>query len=262
MTHPVAVVGALGRMGSEVRRAVAAHEALHLGSALEAAGHPGAGSEIEDGVVVGDDPAAAFAGCEVAIDFSVPAATLANLRVAADAGIAYVTGTTGFGRGERKELETLAERIPVICAPNFSVAVNVLGWLVRAAAVKLGPGYDAELVELHHAAKRDAPSGTALWLGEAVARGRGGRLDEHLVLERAGEIGARPQGAIGIQTLRGGDNAGEHTVMFVGQGERLELAHRSATRAHFAHGATRAAAWLVGRPAGLDPLEQVLGLEG
>ncbi len=149
----------------------------------------------------------------------------------------------------------------MIHAPNFSLAVNVLAWLTREAARRLGPGFDAEIVELHHSAKRDAPSGTALRLGRAIAEGRGEKLEERLVLERAGEIGARPEGAIGIQTLRGGDNPGEHSVYFVGRGERLELAHRSATRDHFARGAVRAAAWLAGRPPGLYPLEQILGLE-
>ena len=195
------------------------------------------------------------------IDFSVPAVTLAAARAAAEAGVAYVTGTTGLSDSELAELEGLGERIPLLRAANFSVAVNVLAWLAREAAAKLGEGYDAEIVELHHSAKRDAPSGTALRLAEAVAAGRGVPLAEHLVLERAGEIGARPTGAIGIQTLRGGDNAGEHTLFFIGSGERVELTHRSQTRDHFAAGAVRAAAWLVGRPAGVYRFEQVLGLE-
>jgi 4-hydroxy-tetrahydrodipicolinate reductase len=177
-------------------------------------------------VAVRDDAKAALSSCDVAIDFSVPDATLAAMRAAADAGVAYVTGTTGFGAAERDELAALARRIPIVHAPNFSVAVNVLTWLVREAARRLGDGYDAEIVELHHAAKRDAPSGTALHLAEAVAAGRGVALDEHLVLERAGDIGARPAGAIGVQTLRGGDNTGEHTVLFVwGSTERSGARH-------------------------------------
>jgi 4-hydroxy-tetrahydrodipicolinate reductase len=175
--------------------------------------------------------------------------------------VAYVTGTTGLSDDQRQELAELARRIPVIHAANFSLAVNVLAALVREAARKLGPEhYDAELVELHHAAKRDAPSGTALRLAEAVAEGRGQVLADHLVLERAGEIGARPEAAIGVQTLRGGDNPGEHSVMFVGKGERIELVHRSFTRDHFARGAVQAAAWLIGREPGLYPVEQALGL--
>jgi 4-hydroxy-tetrahydrodipicolinate reductase len=258
--HRVAVVGALGRMGERVRAAVAAHPDLVVGAALEAPGHPGLGSEV-DGVTVGDDAAAAFAACDVVIDFSVPAATMSLLATAAETGTAYVTGTTGLSGAEEAELAGLAGRIPVIHAPNFSLSVNVLAWLVRETARRLGPEFDAELFELHHAAKRDAPSGTALRLAEAVAAGRHTELKEHLVLERAGEIGARPEGAIAVQTLRGGDCPGEHTVYFIGPGERLELTHRAFTRDHFARGAVRAAAWLVGREPGLYRIEQVLDLD-
>jgi len=256
----VCVVGALGRMGERVRAAVDAHPELHLAAALESPEHPAVGSEV-DGVWVRDDPAVALPGCDVAIDFSKPVATLALLRAAAEAGVAVVTGTTGLDAGQGEELRRLAGRVPVIHAPNFSVSVNVLAWLVREAARRLGPDYDAELVELHHAAKRDAPSGTALRLARAVAEGRGLEGDPPLVLERAGETGARPEGAIGVQALRGGDNPGEHSVLFVGTGERVELTHRAATRDHFARGAARAAAWLAGREPGLYSLESVLGLD-
>ena len=257
----VLVVGALGRMGERVRAAVAAEPSLQLGAALEAPDHPALGVAVEDGVRVGDDVAAALCNTDVAIDFTLPAATLTNLRAAAEAGVAYVTGTTGFDDGERAEIARLAERVPVMHAPNFSVAVNLLAWLTREASRKLGPDYDAEIVELHHSAKRDAPSGTALRLGEAIAAGRGQALSDRVVLERAGDIGPRPAGAIGIQTLRGGDNPGEHTVLFAGDGERLELIHRSHTRDHFARGAVRAARWLLSRPAGLYRIEEALGLD-
>jgi 4-hydroxy-tetrahydrodipicolinate reductase len=254
------VVGAAGRMGEHVRAALGESGALAFGGALEAAGHPAIGSGLEGGVELTSDAKQAFEGCAVAIDFSVPAATLANLAVAADLGTAYVTGTTGFTPAQQAQLETLAARIPILHAPNFSVAVNVLAWLTREASRRL-PDYDAEIVELHHKAKRDAPSGTALRLAEAIAEGRDQKLGDHLVLERAGEIGARPADAIGVQTLRGGDNTGEHWVHFIGTGERVELVHRSHTRAHFARGAVRAAAWLAGREPGLYRIEQVLGLE-
>lgn len=256
----VCVVAACGKMGEAVRRALADEPELALTAATEAAGHPACGEEIAPGVVVSDEPKAALAGCDVAIDFSIPDATLATARAAADAGVAYVTGTTGFSSAQRAELEALADRIPLIHAPNFSTAVNVVAWLTREAARLLGDDFDAELVEMHHSAKRDAPSGTALRLAEAVAEGRGVALADHLVLERAGEIGARPDGAIGVQTLRGGDNPGEHVVNFVGQGERVELAHRSFTRDHFARGAVRAARWLAGREPGAYGIEDVLGL--
>lgn len=260
MTHSVAVVGALGRMGERVRAALDAEPSLALGAALETPGHPRLGEKLEGGISLSDDLLAAFAACPVAIDFSVPAASLACLRVAARAGSAYVTGTTGFEAEQMEELRALAKRTPVLHAPNFSLAVNVLTWLVAEATRKLGPGYAAEIVELHHAAKRDAPSGTALRLAEAIAAARGEPLQEQLVLERAGEIGARPEHAIGVQTLRGGDSAGEHSVYFLGGGERLELHHRASSRDHFARGAVRAASWLVGRPPGLYRVEEALGL--
>jgi 4-hydroxy-tetrahydrodipicolinate reductase len=248
-------------MGVMVRRAVADEPGLTLGAALERADHDELGSQIEAGTTVVADAAQALASCDVAIDFSVPESTLANLRKAADAGVPYVTGTTGFDDAGRKEIENLATRIAIVHAPNFSLAVSVLAWLAREAASRLGPSFDAEIFELHHSAKRDAPSGTALRLAEAIAAGRGQRLSEHLVLERAGETGPRPDAAIGIQTLRGGDNPGEHTVLFIGRGERLELAHRAATREHFAQGAVRAASWLIGKQPGLYPVERVFGLD-
>lgn len=261
MSGRVLVVGACGRMGEQVRFQIGRHARLELAAALEAPGHPRIGDEIEPGIVLGSDAKAALVGVDVVIDFTVPAATLPTLRAAADAGVAYVAGTTGCSPDEKAEIAELAKRIPLVHAPNFSVSVNVLAHLAREAARLLGDGFDAELFEIHHAAKRDAPSGTALYLAEAIERGRGRALADDLVLERAGETGARPRHAIGIQTLRGGDNPGEHTVYFVGQGERLELTHRSATRDHFALGAVRTAAWLIGRAPGLYPIEAVYGLE-
>jgi 4-hydroxy-tetrahydrodipicolinate reductase len=257
----VLVVGALGRMGRSVRAALESERGLVLAAALEAKEHPEQGARLEHSVVVGHDVAAAVAECDVAIDFTTPAVTLATARACADAGVAYVAGTTGLSRADADALDALGARIPIVRAANFSLAVNTLVWLVRAAAERLGPDFDAEIVELHHAAKRDAPSGTALRLAEAIAEGRASSTAEKLVLERAGETGARNQGAIGVQALRGGDNTGEHTVMFVGRGERLELVHRSSTRDHFAAGAVRAAAWLAGRAPGAYRVEQIFGLE-
>lgn len=262
------VVGAEGRMGLEIRAALEKEAALRFAGALERPGHPDAGKALPGtDITLYDDPKPALEGCGVVIDFSVPASTLTNLRAAVDTGVAYVCGTTGFDEAGKAEIARAGESIPVLHAPNFSVSVNVLGHLAREAARLLGEGYDAELFELHHSAKRDAPSGTALFLAEAVALGQGQAagttksLQDHVVLERAGEIGARPEGAIGIQTLRGGDNPGEHTIYFIGGGERVELTHRAATRAHFAVGAVRAAAWIVGRSAGLYRIEQALGLD-
>ena len=257
----VMVVGAQGRMGLEVRAALASEPSLAFVGALERPGHPELGQALAEGVVLRDDPKTALEGCRVAIDFSIPTSTLANLRAAADAGVAYVTGTTGFDEAGLRQIALFAERIPVLHAPNFSVSVNLLGHLAREAARLLGDGYDAELFELHHGQKRDAPSGTALLLARAVAEGQGKKLEDHLVLERAGETGQRPAGAIGIQALRGGDNPGEHTIYFIGQGERIEHTHRAASRGHFAVGALRAASWILERPPGLYQIEQVLGIE-
>jgi len=262
----VMVVGAEGRMGLEIRAALAEEPSLRFAGALERPGHEAIG-QLFEGVTLYDDPKKALDGCGVAIDFSVPAATLTNLRAAADAGVAYITGTTGIDSAGMEEIAHLAERVPVVHSPNFSVSVNVLGHLAREAARLLGDGYDAEIFELHHGQKRDAPSGTALFLGEAVADGQGlakgeaKALQDHAILERAGETGVRPKDAIGIQALRGGDNPGEHTIYFIGRGERIELTHRAGTRSHFAIGAVRAAAWIVGRPPGLYRIEQVLGLD-
>jgi len=247
-------------MGERVRAALAGAADAELVGALEGAGHPALGRELAAGVAVAADPRAAFARADAVIDFSVPAASLAALRAAAERGIAYVCGTTGFSPAERAELATLAKRLPLVLAPNFSVAVNVLTHLVGEAARLLGPGFDAEIVELHHAGKRDAPSGTALRLAAAVASARGQDLEAELVVVREGETGARRPGAIGVQSLRGGDNPGEHTVLLVGRGERLELVHRAATRDHFAAGALHAVRWAHGRPPGLYGMEDVLDL--
>lgn len=257
----VLVVGALGRMGERVRAALAEVDDLRLGAALESPGHPGLGTELEGGVTVSEDLRKALDASDVAIDFSLPDSTLKLLRAAALSATPCVVGTTGFSEAERAELEALGQRLPLVWSPNFSVAVGVLTELVRRAARLLGAGYDAEILELHHGAKRDAPSGTALRLARAVAEGRGQDFEGRSVLSRSGDTGARPEGSIGIQALRGGDNPGEHTVLFLGTGERLELVHRAATRDHFARGAVRAARWLLARPAGLYRMEQVLGLE-
>ena len=255
----VACVGALGRMGEQVRALVAAADDLVLSGALEGPGHPRLGETVAPGVRVVDDANAALAGADVAIDFTIPRATCAVLPVAAERGVAYVCGTTGLSATDRAQLEIAAKRIPLVWTPNFAVAVYVLAHLVGTAA-RLLADTDAEIVELHHAAKRDAPSGTALKLAEAIAAARGVDLAKAMVSTRSGDTGARPAGAIGVQALRGGDNPGEHTVFFLGRGERLELTHRAVTRDHFAAGAMRAARWIAGKPAGLYGMEQVLEL--
>jgi 4-hydroxy-tetrahydrodipicolinate reductase len=256
----VLVVGALGRMGERVRAALREEPEATLAGALEAPGHPRLGEELADRVVLRDDPKQALTEADVAVDFSIPSSSLALLAAAAEAGVPCVCGTTGFSERERERIALLTERVAVVLAPNFSVAVNVLLHLVGETAHLLGKEFDAEIVELHHAAKRDAPSGTALALGSAITARRGGKPPAPLVLVREGETGARPPGGVGIQALRGGDNPGEHSVLFLGRGERLELIHRTITRDHFARGALRAARWVLGRAPGLYGMQEVLGL--
>lgn len=248
-------------MGERVRDAIARDEDSVLVAAIENAEHPGAMLPV-DGLQVEHDAAKAFAKAQVVIDFSVPSATLSALDAAASQTLPYVCGTTGLSDAERERMARYAEKIPLVWAANFSVSVNVLFHLTRRATELLGDGYDAEIVELHHRAKRDAPSGTALHLAERVAEAREQKLAKQLVAERYGDTGARPEGAIGVQTLRGGDAPGEHTVYLIGQGERLELTHRAATRDHFAAGALRAAKWAVAQSPGLYGMEDVLGLQG
>jgi 4-hydroxy-tetrahydrodipicolinate reductase len=256
----VLVAGALGRMGERLCALLADHPELALAAALERPGHPALGRELAPGVRLGENAAAAMASVEIAIVFANPVATLELGRLAAERGLPCVVGTTGLSPAEKKEIEALAQRIPIVFTSNFSVAVNVLFHLVREASRLLGDGFDAEIVELHHAGKIDAPSGTALRIAEAIAEGRGPEPELHLTLAREGETGARAKPTIGVVALRGGDNPGEHTALFIGRGERLELTHRSATRDHFARGALVAASWLLGRPPGLYDMEQVLGL--
>jgi len=257
----VLVVGALGKMGERVRAAIAAEPALCVGAGLERPQHPGLGNKLPEGVRVTADLDEALAASDVVIDFSVPDASLGLLRKASAKGIASVIGTTGFSQAQRDEIAALAKRMPVVLAANFSVAVNVLGFLTRKASELLGDTYDAEIMEIHHNAKRDAPSGTALWLGEQLANGRRQDLAAHAAYTRHGEIGARPKGEIGLQALRGGDVAGEHTVYFFGEGERLELTHRASTRDHFARGSVRAALWVLDQQPGLYSMDRVLGLD-
>jgi 4-hydroxy-tetrahydrodipicolinate reductase len=190
------------------------------------------------------------AGATVLVDFSHAEAFDAAVALAVGHGLALVSGTTGLDERQQSLLDDAARRVPVLWAANFSLGVALLEHLAEIAAARLGPGFDAEIVEAHHRLKRDAPSGTALALGEAVARGRGTTLAEAAAFARHGQTGARRDGEIGFAVVRGGDIVGEHTVMFAGVGERLELTHRATSRDVFAAGALRAAAWIGGRPAG------------
>lgn len=268
----VAVLGASGRMGTALVRLIAAGGEHQLVGAL---GEPGDVTIGRDaGQVAGLDPVGvriadrledALGGAGVApqvvIDFTAPAATARHAQACAAGGIALVVGTTGLGAAEMAALQAAAGRIPVLHARNMSLGVTVLTELVRQATALLGPDFDVEVTEAHHRHKKDAPSGTALQLGEAAAAARGQSLGEVAVYTRAGlAAGGRPAGAIGFASIRAGAIVGDHTVLLAGPEEQLELTHRASDRALFARGALRAAAWLVGKPARLYSLREVLGL--
>lgn len=263
----VGVIGAGGRMGRLLAQLSHEADGLEVVAASERPGSDLIGQDVGDlagvgtlGVLLGDDPGAVFQAADTVIEFSVPQATADHAALAAAHGAAYVTGTTGLNAEQEAALQTAAADVPIVYAPNMSVVVNVFMNLVERVASILGPDYDIEVLEMHHKHKIDAPSGTAVGLGKAAARGRGVDLDEHAIWSREGETGARPEGAIGFATLRGADVVGEHTVMFAGAGERMELTHRCTDRGLFARGAIRATQWVGGKPAGLYTMNDVLGL--
>jgi 4-hydroxy-tetrahydrodipicolinate reductase len=255
----VAIAGAAGRMGQALIEALRGDKELQLGAGLEVVGSPSLGKEIS-GVKIGSDVAAALAASDVLIDFTRPDATLAHLRACKASGKAMVIGTTGFSPAQKKDIEEAAHAIPIAMAANFAVGVNALFKLAEQAARILGEGYDVEIIEAHHRHKVDAPSGTALRLGEAVANALNRKLPEVERHGRHGEPGARTASEIGFHAVRGGDIVGEHTVLFAGVGERVELVVRSQSRATYATGALRAARWLRGRKPGLYDMQDVLGL--
>ena len=263
----IGITGCAGRMGRLLLQTVLTTPGASLAGGLEQPGHPALGEDLGTlagaqpvGIKAGADTSALFAAADVVIDFSAPAAVLANAPLAAAHGTALVVGTTGLGGEHRAALSAAAQAVPVVAAANMSIGVNLLLGLTRRVAGILGPEWDIEIVEMHHRHKVDAPSGTALALGEAAAAGRGTALAEAAVRVRDGHTGARPAGAIGFATLRGGDVVGEHTVIFAGEGERIELTHKAASRGIFAGGAVRAALWCEGRVPGLYGMPDVLGL--
>jgi 4-hydroxy-tetrahydrodipicolinate reductase len=244
------------------------HPALSYSGAFEAAGSDFIGRDGGElagiganGVTIGEGLESVIVSGDVIIDFTFHRATMEFARIAARHHTAMVIGTTGLSSEELAELGELSADFPCVQAPNMSVCVNVLFKLVRKTAAILGPDYDIEIVEAHHNKKKDAPSGTALKLGELAAEGVGSRLDQVGVFERSGIIGERKPGEIGIQTIRAADIVGEHTVYFAGPGERIELTHRAHTRDHFARGAAVAAAWLEGKANGMYSMFDVLGLD-
>jgi 4-hydroxy-tetrahydrodipicolinate reductase len=267
MAVRIAVFGSGGKMGCAIVRAIADAEGGVLAAAIERTDYPYLAADASQmaglaasGVRVVDQPPAKGAA-DVWIDFSTPSAAAPNAQAAAAAGAAIVIGTTGVSAADKDKIAAIANTIPIVLTPNMSMGVNVMLKLVADAARMLGQAYDIEIVETHHRAKRDAPSGTALRLGEAVAEATGRDLAKVARYHRHGDIGPRTQAEIGMQTLRGGDVFGDHTVFFFGQGDRVEITHRASSRDTFARGAVRAALWLAGKPDGLFDMRDVLGLK-
>ncbi|MDH3229116.1 MAG: 4-hydroxy-tetrahydrodipicolinate reductase [Alphaproteobacteria bacterium] len=264
----IGVVGAAGRMGRMLVRQAGENRDCALAGATERPDSEAVGQDAgmlagigEIGVAVGDDAAAMIAHVDAVIDFTAPGATVAHAALAAQAGAAMVIGTTGLADSHMEALRRAARHVPVVVAPNMSAGVTLLMALVEQVARTLDDTYDIEIFEMHHRHKVDAPSGTALGLGRAAAAGRDVDLDAVARMAREGHTGARPRGEIGFATLRGGDVVGDHTVVFAGDGERIELTHKASSRQVFAAGAVRAALWTRGKPPGLYAMRDVLGLK-
>jgi 4-hydroxy-tetrahydrodipicolinate reductase len=262
----IAIAGASGRMGQMLIEAVTASADLALTGALDIAGSAAIGTDAQavlgraGNVRVTADLRAGLTPADVLIDFTRPAGTLAHVALCRQLGVKAVIGTTGFTAAQRAEIAAHAEHIAIVMAPNMSVGINVTLKLLEVAARALDESFDVEIVETHHKHKVDAPSGTALQMGEVIAAARGRRLEDCAVYARHGETGARRPGSIGFASLRGGDVVGDHSVIFAGSGERIEITHRSASRATYAEGSLRAARFLATKTKGLFGMNDVLGL--
>ena len=263
----VIVAGAAGRMGCRLVALIRDSTVLTLSGAIEGKGHRALGKDAGEtagcghaGVPITDDFTALLDRGEVVIDFSAPDATLHHLRATAIHRRAMVIGTTGFSTPQLAELESLASQAPFVLSPNMSVGVNLIYKVIGEMAKTLGDEYDIEVIEAHHRLKKDAPSGTALKIAEVLAKAVGRDLNQVGVYARKGLVGERKKGEIGIQTIRAGDIVGDHTILFGGMGERIEVTHRASSRDTFAGGALRAAQWVVRQPPGLYDMMDVLGL--
>lgn len=254
MAVKLGVIGAGGRMGREIMAAIAREPRAELGGAVEAAGHPSVGAHLAGGLTICSNPLALAHGVHVLVDFTTSEALTANLEAACSARRAILVGTTGLGAAQQKAIDNAARSIAVLQSANTSLGVTLLAALTEQAAARLA-AWDAEILELHHGGKADAPSGTALMLGAAVAKGRGKAVPS----AKASRAGGRAAGEIGFASLRGGSSPGEHSVMFLGQGERIELTHRAESRTIFARGAVEAALWLHSRTPGRYTMADVLG---
>ncbi len=262
----IAVAGAGGRMGRMLIEAVQQADDCVLSGAFDRPGAPLVGSDAlagigaASGVVVSAEPRKSLYGADVLIDFTRPEGTLAQLAFCRELEVAAVIGTTGFSEAQKAEIAEIARHIPIVFAPNMSVGVNVTLKLLELAAKALATGYDIEIIEAHHRHKVDAPSGTALKMGEVIASALGRDLADCAVYAREGVTGERDPSSIGFATIRGGDIVGDHTVLFAGTGERIEITHKSASRVTYAQGSLRAARFLRGRKSGLFDMADVLGL--
>ena len=263
----VAVAGASGRMGRMLIEALRAADDCILAGALDVPASPAIGSDATaflghaSGVAITADVAAGLKNAEVLIDFTRPEGTLAHLAVCADLGVKAVVGTTGFSEEQKVDIAALARRTAIVMAPNMSVGVNVTLKLLEMAAKALATGYDIEIIEAHHRHKVDAPSGTALKMGEVIAQAMGRDLKDCAVYAREGVTGERDPSSIGFATIRGGDIVGDHTVLFAGVGERIEISHKSSNRAGYAQGSLRAVRFLAQHKTGMFDMFDVLGLK-
>jgi 4-hydroxy-tetrahydrodipicolinate reductase len=267
MMNRIAIAGACGRMGQMLIEAVRAAPDCELAGALDMAGSPGIGQDASAflgqacGVLVTADLGLGLKNAQTLIDFTRPEGTLAHLRACRELGVNMVIGTTGFTETQKAEIADAAQDIAIVMAPNMSVGVNVTLKLLEMAAKALSTGYDIEIIEAHHRHKVDAPSGTALKMGEVIADALGRDLKECAVYAREGVTGERDPSSIGFATIRGGDIVGDHTVLFAGTGERIEITHKSSSRSTYALGSLRAARFLAGQKAGLFNMFDVLGLK-
>ncbi|MFZ9371820.1 MAG: 4-hydroxy-tetrahydrodipicolinate reductase [Limnohabitans sp.] len=262
----IAIAGASGRMGRMLIEAVLNAPDCELAGALDISGNPALGMDAgaflgrSTGVIITSDVAAGLAQAQVLIDFTRPEGTLAHLRVCQQLGVKMVIGTTGFGDADKAQLAQAAQSLAMVMAPNMSVGVNVTLRLLQMAAKALSTGYDIEVIEAHPRHKVDAPSGTALKMGEVIAEALGRDLKDCAVYAREGHTGERDPSSIGFATIRGGDIVGDHTVMFAGTGERVEITHRSGSRSNYAQGSLRAARYLADRSSGMFDMFDVLNL--
>ena len=255
----IGLIGASGRMGAEIIAAANAADASVV-AGLVAKQDPLCGKTVEGMNVALSDSWDKDSSAEVIIDFSLPQGTVKAIEISKEQGIPLVVGTTGLSEETQKALSDLSKEIPVLVATNFSVGVNTLNWLVEKATSMMGEGVDIEVLDIHHRMKKDAPSGTAVTLAEHVCAARGQEYSKVVTHGRAGAEAKREDGEVGIQAFRGGGVVGEHTVYFFADGERLELSHKASDRGIFARGAVRAASWLVGKPAGMYSMKDVLGV--